>query len=78
MEYVDGEDLARVLQRGPLAAVEALRTLKEVCDALEYAHSQGVIHRDIKPSNILLTHDGHVMWWTLAWPGSKTHHRTAS
>lgn len=60
MEYVDGEDLARVLQRGPLAAVEALRTLKEVCDALEYAHSQGVIHRDIKPSNILLTQDGYV------------------
>src|SRR3954463_2281804 len=55
MAYVDGETLAqRVAARGPLAAADATRIMREVAWALAYAHAQGVVHRDIKPANILL------------------------
>ncbi len=55
MPYVEGESLRRRLNRmGPLPLSETLRIAHEVGDALEYAHSRGVIHRDIKPENILL------------------------
>ena len=60
MEYVAGEPLNRILAREkklPLAT--ALQLAEEVADALDYAHTQGVIHRDIKPANILVTADGH-------------------
>jgi serine/threonine protein kinase len=52
MEYLEGEDLAQVLNRGGLTLEERIRTLIQILDALEHAHSKGVIHRDIKPSNI--------------------------
>ena len=55
MAYVDGETLAqRVAARGPLAAADATRIMREVAWALAYAHAQGVVHRDVKPANILL------------------------
>lgn len=55
MAYVDGETLGqRVRTRGPLAASEATRMLREVAWALGHAHAQGVVHRDVKPENILL------------------------
>ncbi len=57
MEFVDGEDLAHALRRGPLPPADTLRILRETCEALEAAHAHGVVHRDIKPSNILLTAD---------------------
>jgi serine/threonine protein kinase len=52
MEYLEGEDLAQVLNRGGLTFEERIRTLMQILDALEHAHSKGVIHRDIKPSNV--------------------------
>jgi eukaryotic-like serine/threonine-protein kinase len=56
MQYVDGENLAvRLSTRGPSSPDETRRILREVADALAYAHSRGVIHRDIKPDNVLLT-----------------------
>lgn len=55
MAYVDGETLGqRVRTRGPLAASEATRILREVAWALGHAHAQGIVHRDVKPDNILL------------------------
>ena len=60
MPYVAGESLRARLARGPLGVGEALRVLREIADALSYAHEQGVIHRDIKPENILLSR-GHAV-----------------
>ena len=61
MEYVDGPDLKAYLRRvGRLEPADAERIALQVCDALEYAHRQGIIHRDVKPQNILLAPDGSV------------------
>jgi len=58
MEYVEGGDLRKLLGRGPLPVERAVQIMLDVLEALEHAHSKGVIHRDIKPSNILLDSDG--------------------
>ena len=55
MALVEGENLGtRIQQRGPIKPDEARRILREVGDALAYAHSQNTVHRDIKPDNILI------------------------
>ena len=59
MEYVDGSDLARLLRGGQrLESAQALELTVQICEALQYAHTQGVVHRDIKPANVLITRDG--------------------
>ena len=61
MPYVEGESLRARLQReGELPVSDAVRILRELVDALVYAHGQGLIHRDIKPDNVLLSH-GHAV-----------------
>jgi len=61
MEYVDGIDLKVHLRRiGRLEAADAERIARSVCEALDYAHHQGIVHRDVKPQNILLASDGTV------------------
>ncbi|UFS99636.1 protein kinase domain-containing protein [Nocardia huaxiensis] len=56
MQYIDGTDLAHVLQSGPLAPQRAVHIITEVAKALDHAHATSVLHRDVKPANILLTH----------------------
>jgi eukaryotic-like serine/threonine-protein kinase len=60
MELVDGEDLSRRIARGPLPVGEALAIARQIAEALEAAHEQGVIHRDLKPANIKVRDDGTV------------------
>lgn len=56
MPFVGGESLRHLLQRsGELPVDQAVRILRDVAVALDYAHRQGVVHRDIKPENILLS-----------------------
>ena len=59
MEYIDGTDLAAVIEERPDRPIEGLMEIaSQVCDALEFAHSQGMIHRDIKPANIMIARRG--------------------
>jgi predicted Ser/Thr protein kinase len=57
MEYVAGESLAALLERGRLALPHALRILRDVARGLSASHAAGVIHRDLKPSNVLVIGD---------------------
>lgn len=59
MEYLEGEAFDRIIKRrAPLPLSEALTWAEEALDALEAAHSAGIIHRDIKPSNLFLVNTG--------------------
>lgn len=61
MEFVDGKTLKEYAKEQPNLPVSAsVDVIMQCCDALDYAHAQGVIHRDIKPSNILITNDSTV------------------
>ncbi|MCX7717179.1 MAG: protein kinase, partial [Candidatus Sumerlaeaceae bacterium] len=61
MEYINGKDLKKILlERRTLPVKEIVSIVRSVCDALAYAHKQGIVHRDIKPANIMITHDGQV------------------
>ena len=53
-ELVRGQTVARLLQDGSLSDQDVVRVAIALCDALDYAHGQGVIHRDVKPSNVLM------------------------
>jgi eukaryotic-like serine/threonine-protein kinase len=58
MEYLEGETLARRLEKGPLPLEQVLHYAIEISDALDKAHRKGVTHRDLKPGNIMLTKSG--------------------
>ena len=60
MEYVDGVNLRRLMQTERTRPAQALPLVMQICEALQYAHSQGIVHRDIKPENILLDAQGRV------------------
>jgi predicted Ser/Thr protein kinase len=60
MEYIDGANLRDLMQSGALHAEQALAIVPQICDALQYAHDEGIVHRDIKPENILLDRRGRV------------------
>ena len=60
MEFVDGVNLRQLERAGRLSPRDALAIVPQVCDALQYAHDEGVVHRDIKPENILVDRRGRV------------------
>jgi len=60
MEYVDGVNLRQLLHGKRVSPHEALAIVPQICDALQYAHDQGIVHRDIKPENILMNRRGRV------------------
>jgi tRNA A-37 threonylcarbamoyl transferase component Bud32 len=59
MPFVESGTLADRLSRGPVSIAETSRIIAQVCEALDYAHAQGIVHRDIKPSNILMDAEGN-------------------
>lgn len=60
MEYVDGPNLRQVERSNRLTPEQALRIIPQICEALQFAHDQGIVHRDIKPENLLLDKNGDV------------------
>jgi predicted Ser/Thr protein kinase len=60
MELVDGLNLRELERAGRLTPREALKIVPQICEALQFAHDEGIVHRDIKPENILLDKKGRV------------------
>jgi len=61
MEYVEGITLGRLIkEKGPIPWPQALKLFRQMLNAIEHAHKEGIIHRDIKPNNVLITRKGVV------------------
>jgi tRNA A-37 threonylcarbamoyl transferase component Bud32 len=60
MEYVEGVNLRQLMRAGDLKPEQTLQLIPQICEALQYAHDEGIVHRDIKPENILLDKKGRV------------------
>jgi serine/threonine protein kinase len=60
MEFVDGVNLRQAMRASRFEPRQALGIVPKICEALQYAHDEGVLHRDIKPENILLDTKGRV------------------
>src|SRR3954454_1398637 len=60
MEFVDGVNLRQAMRASRFTSDQALGIVPKICEALQYAHDEGVLHRDIKPENILLDGKGRV------------------
>ena len=60
MEFIDGVTLRQAIRAGQISAKDALAIVTQICDALQFAHEEGVVHRDIKPENILIDKRGRV------------------
>ena len=60
MEYANGVNLRQAMRAGRFTPEQALKIIPAICEALQFAHTQGVLHRDIKPENILLDAAGRV------------------
>ncbi|MGA3190388.1 MAG: protein kinase [Bryobacteraceae bacterium] len=60
MEYIEGETLEKRLMGDPLPFAEMISIASQMADALDAAHSRGIVHRDIKPANLMIGARGHV------------------
>src|SRR5438477_1023611 len=60
MEFVDGVNLRQAMKAGRFTPAQALAVVPKICEALQFAHNEGILHRDIKPENILLDTRGRV------------------
>jgi serine/threonine protein kinase len=60
MEHVDGVNLRQAMRANRFTPRQALAVVPKICEALQYAHGEGVLHRDIKPENILLDSKGRI------------------
>ncbi|MEW6367219.1 MAG: protein kinase [Acidobacteriota bacterium] len=60
MEFVEGQDLATYSLAHKVAIDQRLELVRQVIDAVEYAHGKGIIHRDLKPANVMVTTEGRV------------------
>lgn len=60
MEYVKGTNLRQLMRAGHTTSRRLLSIAMQVCEALQYAHVNGVVHRDVKPANVLIDQRGHV------------------
>lgn len=60
MEFVDGVNLRQAIRSGVMPPKDALAIVPQICDALQFAHDEGIVHRDIKPENILIDKRGRV------------------
>src|SRR5437867_2647698 len=60
MEFVDGVNLRQALKTERFTPAQALAIVPKICEALQFAHDEGILHRDIKPENILLDSKGRV------------------
>lgn len=60
MEYIEGVPVDKFCDEQQLSVVERIKLFRQICQAIDYIHSQNIIHRDIKPSNILVSKDGNI------------------
>jgi len=60
MEFVDGTNLRALLRQRSVEPRQALAIVRQLCDALQFAHDEGIVHRDIKPENVLVDRRGSV------------------